>query len=175
MATRRRHVRSAVWDDARVVEMEPALLIAISGRVLSEARDICEQTGSVALAVLEEGDLERAAPGTTVLILAVGEGDAEQRTVGWRASLRGWTDQRPSDGVPSTLDPEAVLTTEDDRSDEDEDEDEEDELPPVWIELNDLRELEMRERFHTNELVRKRDRGARFFVPRAPRLVRLPA
>ena len=45
---------------------------------------------------------------------------------------------------------------------------------PCGSVIAELEELALRDRIHTNELVRKRDRGARFFVPEAPRLVRLP-
>lgn len=151
---------------------ERALLIAVSGRVLAEARDICDQGGSVALPVLEEGDLDAADPGTAVLILAAGEGEEEQRTVRWRASLRRWSGERPSDGVPSMLDPAPRVGGE--RDGPGDDDDVTDEVRPVWIVVSGLRELEVRERIHTNELVRKRDRDARFFVPREPRLVAIP-
>lgn len=160
-----------------------ALLIAVSARYLPDAAEICRRDGAVALPVLEAGDLTSCEPGMPVFVLAAGKGDAESRSVGWRASLVSWSRDRPDVATPGSVDAPGEP---DQRSPEDEltaepgDDDEWDELErrpapdPVWIVVESLRDLAITERIHTNELVPKRERGARFFVPKAPRLVCLP-
>jgi hypothetical protein len=59
------------------------------------------------------------------------------------------------------------------------DDDEPDEIvgagpPAAFLEVEELRELDTREWLFTNELVRKRERGARTFVPLVPVRVPLP-
>ena len=44
----------------------------------------------------------------------------------------------------------------------------------AYFEVEGLEELPKREWLFTNELVSKQERGARYFMPRAPVLVRLP-
>lgn len=160
-------------------DADGALLIAVSRRHLDEASDICERSGAVALPLLSAGDLVSAPDGSLVLVLAVADGDEESRAVSWRATLRSWSNERPASGVPSTVDLADPPTTESCTAPSDHDEGRDDgpdetREEPVWIVLGELRELAMRERIHTNELVRKQDRGARYFVPRAPRLVHVP-
>jgi hypothetical protein len=123
-----------------------------------------------------------------VLILAAAEGEEETRSVTWRGTLRAWSDERPpvssprsvdaADGEPGVdldpIDEPRPRAGETDGDDDDPWEESEPAPDPVWVVIEDLRQLPLLERVHTNELVPKRDRGARFFVPRAPRTVRLP-
>ena len=159
---------------------DSALLIAVSARHLHEAEAICERDGEVALPVLETGELASCASGTQVLVLAAGEGDDESRSVGWRASMVSWSQRRPDVATPGSVDVPGEPGNEPPRppgpaQPDDDDEPEPRSAPdPVWIVVESLRELAIRERIHTNELVPKRERGARFFVPKAPKLVRLP-
>jgi hypothetical protein len=169
---------------------ESALLIAVSRRHLTAAAEICASDGSVTLPVLEAGDLAAAAPGTAVLILAAAVGDEESRSVTWRGRLVSWSTERPADvRAPVTVDhadaPDGTVHAEslttpasaspgDPIGHDDALDDDDPPADPVWIVIAGLEELALRDRIHTNELVRKRDRGARFFVPEAPRLVRLP-
>lgn len=158
-----------------------ALLIAVSKRHLEEAAMICRRSGAVALPLLSAGDLVSASAGTHVFVLAAAEGDEEMRAVSWRATLVSWTEERPASEAPSTVDRPGSSGTAlrpSRRGDEDgwagDEPDQEDEVDPIWIVISELHELPLHERIHTNELVRKQDRGARFFVPRAPRLVHVP-
>jgi hypothetical protein len=168
------------------------LLTGVPARHLVEATAIVDAEGSVVLPAGAPGDLDRTAPGTVVLLVASGTGDAVPAAT-WRASYRGRIAYADGDPYPERVPPgwliehgdrvdtegaaapEAGAGVGDPGVEEDEDvEDEEDRGPQSFFEVSDLRPLRREDWVFTNELVPKQQRGGRTFLPAAPRLVRAP-
>ena len=157
---------------------------------LRSAAEICERHGRVVLPAGGPGDLDRTAPGATVLLMASDAGDDEVAAATWSARFVGrvhyepgdplptmlpasWVATHAADEAPSSAEPATRETDEDE--DDDEDDDEEALGPQSFLVAEDLRELPMQEWVFTNELIGKQRRGGRTFFPRVPTLVRPPA
>jgi hypothetical protein len=169
---------------------ERALLLGMPLVHLRSAAETCERHDRVVLPAGGPGDLDRAAPGATVLLMASDAGEDEVSAATWAARFVGRVHYEPGDPLPTMLPATWVETREadalampderaevnEDEVDEDEDEDEEDRLgPQSFLVVEELRELPMQEWVFTNELVGKQHRGGRTFFPRVPTLVRPPA
>lgn len=175
-------------------QRDRALLAAVPRRHLESALTVQARRGRVALPALEPGDLPAAEPGTDVYLYAHGEDGRPLPAATWHARLRRWTaaepdGRHPHDGdlVPPSLLEEMRLAREAIASapappgrmggeEESEQVLTEDRAAGAgaYFEVEGLKELPKREWFFTNELVSKRERGARYFMPRVPILVRLP-
>ncbi|MEX0755498.1 MAG: hypothetical protein WD556_10355 [Actinomycetota bacterium] len=184
-------------------EPTQALLIAAALRHLESGSAVFARHGRVAIPVSAPGDVRLTAAGTPVLIYA-SEGDERRvPSVTWRATFAGWVaaadgthptneqlvpptvieerdradaDRDPDASAETTVDPaigpeagRAIGDVPDPDPDEDVDTPEE-----LFVELVALEQLPTRDWVSTNELVPKQQRGARYFMPREPRLVRLP-
>jgi hypothetical protein len=166
-----------------------ALLAAVPRRHLESALTVQHRRGRVALPALEVGDLRVAEPGTDVYLYAHGLDGRQLPAATWRARLLRWAPAEPDgrhaddgDLVPPSLleeiraareviasGPQDPVTTAGK------------EPEPLlaggegaYFEVEGLEELAQRDWLFTNELVSKGDRGARYFMPRVPVLVRLP-
>jgi hypothetical protein len=176
---------------ARGEQPERALLAAVPRRHLESGLTVQRRRGRVALPALAVGDLPLAAPGTDVYLYAHGEDGRQPPAATWRGRLRGWAPaepdgRHPHDGdlVPPSLVEEMrvareviassaeAVGTRGRREPEQLPADRED--AGAYFEVDALEELPKRAWLFTNELVSKQDRGARYFMPRAPVLVRLP-
>jgi hypothetical protein len=167
-----------------------ALLAAVPRRHLESALTVQRRRGHVALPALEVGDLLVAEPGTEVYLYAHGEDGRQLPAATWRAWLRRWAPAEPDGGhpddgdlVPPSLleemreareviasasqEPATTAGGEPDRLAGDVG-------AGAYFEVEGLEELPKRDWLFTNELVSKGDRGARYFMPRVPVLVRLP-
>ena len=165
---------------------ERALLMGMPLVHLRSAAETCERHGRGVLPAGGPGDLDRTAPGATVLLMASDAGDDEVSAATWSARFVGrvhhepgdplptmlpgsWVETHAADGPPSPVEPVAV-------DDDDDDDDDEDAVgPQSFLVVEGLRELPMQEWVFTNELVDKQRRGGRTFFPRVPTLVRPPA
>ena len=165
-----------------------ALVVAMPLRHLEAAHTVCELTGTATLPAGGPGDLDRASPGATVLVIATEAGDAEVPAATWRAVFEGrvpyqdgdplpgglpatWIDEHPraETGIANDQDLEAA-------ADEDEDDDEEDPDavgPQAFLRVRELAPSPRDGWVAANELVPKQQRGGRTFVPRTPTLVTL--
>jgi hypothetical protein len=107
--------------------------------------------------------------------------------VTWRATFAASSDTAEQEELPSSVraelerdatdrirPPVAAITDPEIGDVPDPDPDEEDAAPTVYLRLRGLEPLPERERISTNELVPKQERHARFYMPREPRIVRLP-
>lgn len=184
-------IATMVESQTRGEQPDRALLAAVPRRHLESALAVQQRRGHVALPALEVGDLRVAEPGTEVYLYAHGEDGRQLPAATWRARLRRWAPaepdgRHPDDGdlVPPSLveemrvareviasgsqepvttaggEPEPLLVG--------------DESAGAYFEVEGLEELPKRDWLFTNELVSKGDRGARYFMPRVPVLVRLP-
>jgi hypothetical protein len=177
-------------SQARGGQRDRALLAAVPRRHLESALAVQQRRGRVALPALEAGDLLDAEPGSDVYLYAHGEDGRQLPAATWRARLLRWAPAEPDgrypeDGglVPPSLVEEMrvareviasgpknpVMTAEGER-----DRLAEGEAAGAYFEVEGLEELAKRDWLFTNELVAKGDRGARYFMPRVPVLVRLP-
>ena len=167
-----------------------ALLAAVPRRHLESALIVQKRRGRVALPSLEVGDLRDAEPGTDVYLYAHGEEGRQLPAATWRARLLRWAPaepdgRHPDDGdlVPPSLveeirvareviasAPKDSVTTEDGEPGQVAG----GEAAGAYFEVEALEELPQRDWLFTNELVSKGDRGARYFMPLVPVLVRLP-
>jgi hypothetical protein len=167
-----------------------ALLAAVPRRHLESALIVQKRRGRVALPSLEVGDLRDAEPGTDVYLYAHGEEGRQLPAATWRARLLRWAPaepdgRHPDDGdlVPPSLveeirvareviasAPKDPVTTADGEPGQVAG----GEAAGAYFEVEGLEELPKRDWLFTNELVLKGDRGARYFMPRVPVLVRLP-
>lgn len=178
---------------ARGEQPARALLAAVPRRHLESALTVQRRRGRVALPALEAGGLRAAEPGTDVYLYAHGEDGRPLPAATWRARLRRWAPARPDGGhpydgdlVPPSLVEEMrvareVISSEPaspaDLAGSEEVEGrlaEGDATAGAYFEVDGLEELPKRDWLFTNELVSKRERGARYFMPRVPVLVRLP-
>lgn len=169
-----------------------SLLAAVPRRHLESALIVQRRRGCVALPALGVGDLGAAPPGADVYLYAYEEGGRPVPAATWRARLLRWAPAErdgayPYDGdlVPPSLiqemlvarellasgppasSPNATTGAEPDLAAD---------PPPAgaYFEVEGLEELPKEAWLFTNELVPKRDRGARYFMPRAPVLAALP-
>jgi hypothetical protein len=168
-----------------------ALLAAVPLRHLRSGLEVCATRGRVGLPATGRGDLDAARPGDVVYLYAYQVGDRPVPAATWRArfvaaveavdgdhpdpdlSPPTWREERatpaPTPAPPSDRDPGA------DPDNDDPDDDLAGIGPPeVFLEVEELRELDKRDWLFTNELVPKRERRARAFVPMTPVRVRLP-
>ena len=175
---------------ARGEQPDRALLAAVPRRHLESALTVQQRRGHVALPALEVGDLPVAEPGTEVYLYAHGEDGRQLPAATWRARLRRWAPaepdgRHPDDGdlVPPSLVEEMRVAREviasapqdhPTTADGGRDRLAEGEAAGAYFEVEGLEELPKRDWLFTNELVSKGDRGARYFMPRVPVLVRLP-
>jgi hypothetical protein len=168
-----------------------ALLMAVPLRHL-EAAAAAGPLARVLLPAGGPGDLDAAAPGMTVLVMATDAGEAERPAATWSAAVVRRTPYEPGqpwpDGLPATwlaehepLPPPETPgpkggseERDEDWDDEDDEEDEDDIGPQAFVEVAGLGPLDRRDWVFANELVRKQARGGRSFRPRVPMLVRLP-
>jgi hypothetical protein len=139
------------------------------------------------------GDLDAAAEGLTVVLMATEAGDAEVPAATWRATFVRRVAHEPGtpwpDGVPPTWadehdvraptedssPPPAVPRPDDEDDDDwDDDDDEEEELVQAFLEVSALEPLPRDEWVFANELVGKQARRGRSYLPRVPTLVSLP-
>lgn len=167
---------------------EFAILAAVPLRHLRSGLDVCAGLGVVALPATGRGDLDGADAGDPVYLYAYQVGERPVPAATWRAVLVSVVDAVAGDHpdperTPPTWreDRDAPVPTEPPPAGETDDGDEIDDEEPagsgppeVFLEVAELRELDRRDWLFTNELVRKRDRGARTFVPVTPVRVRLP-
>lgn len=167
-----------------------ALLAAVPRRHLESALIVQRRRGRVALPALEVGDLRDAEPGTDVYLYAHGANGRQLPAATWRARLRRWMPARPDgrhpddgDLVPPSLVEEmrvareVIASAPQDHAttaDGERDRLSEGEAAGAYFEVEGLEELPKRDWLFTNELVSKGDRGARYFMPRVPVMVRLP-
>jgi len=166
---------------------ERALLLGMPLVHLRSAAETCERHDRVVLPAGGPGDLDRTAPGATVLLMASDAGEDEVSAATWAARFVGRVHYEPGDPLPTMLPATWVETREADalampdepaevNEEDEDDEDEEDRLgPQSFLVVEELRELPMQEWVFTNELVGKQHRGGRTFFPRVPTLVRPPA
>ena len=165
---------------------ERALLMGMPLVHLRSAAETCARHGRVVLPAGGPGDLDRTAPGATVLLMASDAGDDEISAATWSARFVGRVHHEPGDPLPTMLptswvethatdEPPAPAEPADVDDDDDEDDDEDALGPQSFLVVEDLRELPMQEWVFTNELVGKQRRGGRTFFPRVPTLVRPPA
>ncbi len=167
---------------------ERALLMGMPLVHLRSAAETCERHGRVVLPAGGPGDLDRTAPGSTVLLMASDAGDDEVSAATWSARFVGRVHHEPGDPLPTMLPaswveahaadepPPPVEPADVEEDEDDDDDDDEDALgPQSFLVVEDLRELPMQEWVFTNELVGKQRRGGRTFFPRVPTLVRPPA
>ena len=176
-------------SQARGEQPDRALLAAVPRRHLESALIVQQRRGRVALPALEVGDLRDAHPGTDVYLYAHGTDGRQLPAATWRARLRRWAaaepdGAHPDDGdlVPPSLVEEMRLAREaigsapqDHAATADGARDRlAEEAAGAYFEVEGLEELPKRDWLFTNELVSKGDRGARYFMPRVPVLVRLP-
>ena len=175
---------------ARSEHRDRALLAAVPRRHLESALGVQGRRGRVALPALAVGDLRVAEPGTDVYLYAHGEDGRQPPAATWRARLRRWASAEPdgrhpydSDLVPPSLVEEmrvargVIASSADAAATREPGEPEQlagGEGSGAYFEVEGLEELPKREWLFTNELVSKQERGARYFMPRAPVLVRLP-
>jgi hypothetical protein len=177
-----------------------AILAAVPLRHLRSAVEVCAERGRVALPATGRGDLDAARPGEAVYLYAYQVGDRPVPAATWRAVFVRTVEAIDGDHpepelTPSTLRDDRVADAGADAEDpprasdaptdalDDDDEldpfDDDDELAGVgptelFLEVAELRELAKGEWLFTNELVPKRERRARTFVPVAPARVLLP-
>jgi hypothetical protein len=160
----------------------PALVVAMPLRHLESALEICRDRGYVVLPAGGPGDLDRAAAGTHVLLMATEAGEAEVAAATWRCVLVGRVAFSPGDPIPEGVPaawvhehPAADPAAPDgERSDDDPDDlDEAGIGPQSFFSVRDLEELAGADRVFANELVPKQQRRGRTFAPRTPRLVEL--
>ena len=179
-----------------------ALFVAMPGRHLRSASAL-RTHDHVAFPAGRLGDLRRADPGVPIYFVELDEDDVAAPAATWRGSLLTWTEAddegRPVGGLPVPptwlAEREAAdlggadthLPALDDREAIDDEEVEEDEEDDPWdpddperpmqvfLEVAELTELPPAAWVFTNEVVPKQQRGSRYFVPMAPRLVHLPA
>jgi hypothetical protein len=177
---------------------EFALLAAVPLRHLRSGLEVCAARGRVGLPATGRGDLDDASPGEAVYLYAYQVGERPLPAATWRArfvaavdavdgdhpdpdlSPPTWREERttpapiagtPGSGEAGTIDRNAGA----DDPDPDPDEDLAGVGPPeVFLEVEELQELDKRDWLFTNELVPKQERGARAFVPITPVRVRLP-
>ncbi len=175
-----------------------ALFVAMPGRHLRSAATLRTH---VAFPAGRLGDLRRADPGVPIYFVELDGDDVAAPAATWRGSFLTWTEAdgegRPAGGLPvpptwlaereaaDLARADARLPDHDDREavDDDEEDDEDDPRDPddperpmqVFLEVAELTELPPAAWVFTNEVVPKQQRGSRYFVPMAPRLVRLPA
>jgi hypothetical protein len=177
-------------SEARGERPGRALLAAVPRRHLASALIVQQRRGRVALPALEVGDLRNADPGTDVYLYAHGEDGRQLPAATWRARLLRWAPAEPDGRYPDDGDlvppslveemrvareviasaPQDHVTT----ADGERDRLAEGEAAGAYFEVEGLEELPKRDWLFTNELVSKGDRGARYFMPRVPVLVRLP-
>jgi len=155
-----------------------ALLAGIPRRHLASAAWTCAAHGRVVLPAGRPGDLERAVAGTVVLLMISGEDEVPAAT--WRATFVERVNPEESDElrplIPSSWVEERLAhasASEDDDPDPMDDEEEAADLQS-FFEVERLEELRKHEWVFANEVVRKQERGGRSFLPRGPRLIRLP-
>jgi hypothetical protein len=169
-------------------EDQRALLLGMPLVHLRSAAETCQRHGRVVLPAGGPGDLDRTAPGATVLLMASDAGDDDVSAATWSARFVGRVHHEPGDPLPTMLPaswaethaadepPPPVQPAQADEDEDDDDDDDEGVLgPQSFLVVEDLRELPMQEWVFTNELVDKQRRGGRTFFPRAPTLVRPPA
>ncbi len=138
-------------------EPTEALLLAV---------DRAELVGdTIELAIPATEDLERVEEGWPVLVYAFDPGRREPK-VTWRATFAGAGDVERVEVEPH-VDPELG-------DEPDPDPDDDGAVGIVRVRLRDVGPLPEREWISTNELVPKQERRARFYMPREPRVVRLP-
>lgn len=153
------------------------LLAGIPRRHLSSVVETCAANGRVILPAGRPGDLDRVEAGAEVRLMIVGEDEVPAAT--WRASFVRRVD--PQDDlaglVPSSwLEERRAAPASDEGEDDDEDDEEENEGSGTqsYFEVERLEELPKQDWVFANEVVRKQERGGRSFLPRGPRLIRLP-
>ena len=165
-----------------------AILAAVPLRHLRSGLEVCARQGRVALPATARGDLDAANPGEAVYLYAYQVGDRPVPAATWRATfvraVRAVEGGHPEpDLTPPTWREERWPTgtaagSELGRPAGNDDDDEPETVgagpPAAFLEVEELRELEPRDWLFTNELVPKRDRGARTFVPLTPVRVPLP-
>jgi hypothetical protein len=155
------------------------LVVALPRRHLAPAETVCRERGLVTVPAGGPGDLDRADPGTEVLVIVSGEDEVPAAT--WHAVFERRVEPVEGtlpEGLPSTWVEEhgAAATAAPPADLEEEDEDDDERIgPQAFFEVRALEELPKRAWVFANELVRKQDRGGRAFLPRAPRLIRRPA
>jgi hypothetical protein len=174
---------------------ERALLAAMPRRHLELARARCEIDGSAVLPAGGPGDLDATPTGMSVLLIAIDADDAEIPAATWRARFEGriahssgdpfpaglpetWLEERAgSTAAPPPGDGPPLDGRDHDQEDEEEGEDDPDDDavgPQSFFRVSDLAPMSRSEWIFSNELVPKRERGGRTFVPRTPRLIVLP-
>jgi hypothetical protein len=182
-------------SDSRGTGDQPAraLLAAVPRRHLESGLTVQRRRGRVALPALEVGDLRASDPGTDVYLYAHGEDGRPLPAATWRATLRRWARAEPDGGHPydgdlvppsfleemrvarEVIASESVAPVSTAGSAEAEQRsDEGGATAGAYFEVEGLEELPKREWLFTNELVSKRERGARYFMPRVPVIVKLP-
>jgi hypothetical protein len=167
----------AIDEPDEIEDAEPAraLLVAIARDRLDEARAIEDASGSVAVGVRRTDDLEAVSPGMPVLIYAFEPG-RRVSSVTWCATFAAVVEEAPPGAIDLPAGPPPA--PEDGGGDlgdvPDPDPDDDEERAVAYVVLRDIAPLPDREHIATNELVPKQQRGARFFMPRDPRLVHLP-
>ena len=77
---------------------------------LRSAAEICERHGRVVLPAGGPGDLDRTAPGATVLLMASDAGDDEVAAATWSARFVGRVHYEPGDPLPTMLPASWVAT-----------------------------------------------------------------
>ena len=148
------------------------------------------------------GDLDGAASGLTVVVMATDAGDAEVPAATWRATFvrrvahepgtpwpasvpPTWADEHDvptplatAAEVPApptaSLDPDDDDDDDDDWDDDDWDDDDDEVLVQAFLEVSGLAPLPRDEWLFANELIGKQARGGRSYRPRVPTLVTLP-
>jgi hypothetical protein len=154
------------------------LVVALPRRHLAPAETVCRERGLVTIPAGGPGDLDRADPGTEVLVIVSGEDEVPAAT--WHAVFERRVEPAAGalpEGLPSTwVEEHGAAATAAAPADLEEDEDDEERIgPQAFFEVRALKELPKHDWVFANELVRKQDRGGRAFLPRAPRLIRRPA
>ena len=179
---------------------EFALLAAVPLRHLRSGLEVCAARGLVGLPATGRGDLDAARPGDIVYLYAYQVGDRPVPAATWRARFVAAVEAVGGDHPDPALSPPTwreeratpaptpVPPSDHDRdrgpgpgpdADTDDDTDTDDDLAgigptEVFLEVEELQELDKRDWLFTNELVPKRERRARAFVPVTPVRVRLP-
>ena len=181
----RMHHRGGEGGQVSDAHDEQAVLMAVPLRHLQTA-------AAAELAILPAGgpgDLDTAAAGMPVIVLATDAGEAEVPAATWRGTFvrrvpydagapwpegvpTSWTEEHAVPEPAGSAQPPASLESGD--LDDDEPDDEDDVGPQSFLEVRHLAPLPRDSWLFANELVRKQARGGRSFRPRVPTIVVLP-